>query len=166
MNNYFLLTQNKEIDQGFTLIELLVTVIIVGILAAISMPVLFANIGKARETEASSTLGAVIRAQHAHHFQFGSFAIDMESLLGRTPDSSGYYSYPDPTVATDALVKHQALTNVPWDRTSRNYAGGTYFDATNGIVETTICRASQIGATVEVGDAAADDCTNGGLKLR
>ena len=49
---------------------------------------------------------------------------------------------------------------------SRNYAGGTYFDSTSGIVETTICRASQIGATVEVGNAAADDCTNNGVKLR
>ncbi|MGL4884096.1 MAG: type IV pilin protein, partial [Waterburya sp.] len=53
MFKYLLSKKLQSLNQGFTLIELLVVTIMVGVLAAISLPNLLAQIGKARETEAS-----------------------------------------------------------------------------------------------------------------
>ncbi len=65
---------NKKRNKGFTLIELLVVVIIIGVLAAIALPSLLGQVGKARESEAKSQLGAINRAQQAYFTEYSNFA--------------------------------------------------------------------------------------------
>ena len=164
MFKYLLSKKLKSLERGFTLIELLVVTIIVGILAAVSTPNLIAQIGKARETEASSQLGSVGRSQQAYHFETQVFAPDMDSLSVNVAVTDGYYNFPDPTIANESIVKHQAVANAPYDVSSRNFAVGLYHDSGN--FSMVLCRAVAPTSTVNAPDTPSDSCSNNGIIIR
>ena len=151
-------------QKGFTLIELLVVVIIVGILTAISLPSLISNIGKARETEATSNLGALSRSQQAYHLETQEFASTLNSLDQNISIVSEYYDFPDPSVASATIVKQQAVAVAPWNNASRNYAFGIYHNA--GDFDSVFCRAKGVYETVEAPNITSDPCSNNGVQIR
>ncbi|WP_019508501.1 type IV pilin-like G/H family protein [Pleurocapsa sp. PCC 7319] len=166
MNNVFTAKllqnlNNKKGNKGFTLIELLVVVIIIGVLAAVALPNLLGQVGKARETEAKTTVGAVNRAQQANRIERPTFADSInltlaDNLLGVVVPTSSIYSY---TIAGDAdlgTVTADAGTAAA-DNGVRNYAGAVSYGS--GAFATIVCQTDTVGGTVAApAGATATDC--------
>ena len=70
----------EEKDQGFTLIELLVVTIIIGILAAIAIPVFLNQRKKGWDAQAKADLKNMATAQETHLTDSGSYTSTLSDL--------------------------------------------------------------------------------------
>jgi prepilin-type N-terminal cleavage/methylation domain-containing protein len=151
--------RNKKANKGFTLIELLVVVIIIGVLAAVALPNLLSQVGKARESEGKTTVGSVNRAQQAFHFERQVFAngtdltaADNELGVVVNPEFYGYTV--TGTAGTNAEVE-AAATDATNDGV-RNYAGGIAY--AGGAYSTVVCQSDAVGGAATASGAS---CTAG-----
>jgi prepilin-type N-terminal cleavage/methylation domain-containing protein len=129
-------SQGKK-ARGFTLIELLVVLILLGVLAAISLPSLFGQVAKGRQAEARGALGLINRAQQGYRYEKGTFATLSELSLEAATISLTFYNISE--VGTpDAFGAAYKLNAVPkFDDDIKNYAGAagqTAAGAYTGIV--------------------------------
>lgn len=76
---------------GFTLIEIMVVIVIMGILAAVGVPKLFAAIAKAKASEVHSAAGTYIHAQDA--YLHGNNAIGSWKEIGFSAPVSKVFDY-------------------------------------------------------------------------
>lgn len=67
---------NRLRGGGFTLIELLVVIMIIGILAAVALPLYLRSVEKSRTSEALAFIAEVDSAEQAYLTQFGTYASD------------------------------------------------------------------------------------------
>ena len=75
-------------DAGFTLIELLVVVAIIGILAAIAIPVFLNQRNSARDASVKSDMDSVAKVMETIVTQTGSYPADNAALMAGDPVSS------------------------------------------------------------------------------
>lgn len=71
---------NMKKKSGFTLVELMIVVIIVGILAAVGIPMMSANTVKAKGTEAQAMIGTINTAGKLYTVERGSAPDDIADL--------------------------------------------------------------------------------------
>jgi type IV pilus assembly protein PilA len=145
---------NKE--KGFTLIELLVVVIIIGVLAAVALPNLLAQVGKAREVEGKTGVGTITRSQQTRHFETGDFetvtdanlADVNQNNLSITVDSKYFNFSSTPDSSSSASV---ATTAAAPDATTANANGtraiGSLLTFATGNYQSIMCQTNTVTAT-------------------
>ena len=151
-------------EQGFTLIELLVVVIIIGVLAAVALPNLLGQVGKARETEAKNAVGSINRTQQAFHFEKQRFAPSLSdtdlasnNVLGVVVDSD-YFTFATTTAsATQATQTSAVATPIASARDGvRPYSSAIGFDTASGQYNAVICQTDAITDTTIAATAGTD----------
>jgi prepilin-type N-terminal cleavage/methylation domain-containing protein len=78
--------------KGFTLIELMVVVLIVGILAAVAIPILRGRIDAAKWSEGKAMLGSIATAIRAYHAEKGPSGTAPDAIVGTGATALGFVS--------------------------------------------------------------------------
>ncbi len=79
-------------NKGFTLVELMVVILIVGILAAVAIPLMQGRIDKAKWSEANAAAGTIRTSIRAYAAET-SIATAATNLVGETCDDSTVQGY-------------------------------------------------------------------------
>lgn len=76
--------------KGFTLIELMVVVLIVGILAAVAIPILRGRIDAAKWSEGKAMMGSIATAVRAYAAEKGASGTDPTDIIGTGATELGF----------------------------------------------------------------------------
>lgn len=142
------LRNKKNQDEGFTLIELLVVVIIIGVLAAVALPNLLGQVGKARESELKNAVGTVNRTQQAYHFERQTFTSSIDNLGVKIPQE---YQTAAPTLAATSTNATVITTNTDFAKDgTRAYAGRIEFASATGTYDQAVFQSDAITSALGV----------------
>lgn len=147
-------------SNGFTILELLVVLLVTAVLAALTLPTLISQVGKARESEAKSNLSAIGQAQQTYFFENSTFA-DNYNLLAVNIQSN-YFTFPAPNLLTSNVVKHQADAINAVGSNTRNMSLGVYY--ANLTYSLILCRSINPSSTTEAPDTNLGICSNNGIQ--
>lgn len=113
-------------QKGFSLVELMIVIVIIGVLAAVAVPIYTSNVTKAKMSEANAALGTIRTMLRVYYGEFGE--------------------YPNPIV--DAAVVDPLTT---WNDIKAGELDGKYFfdadftyDSADGISYTIKCAKGDI----------------------
>ena len=95
--------------KGFTLVELMVVVIIVGILAAVAVPLYRANLNRAASSEGVALLGSIRTAQRVYYAEHDTYTASWADLGGNAADlADNKYFQAAPAIASASATTFTA----------------------------------------------------------
>ncbi len=148
----------KKLNRGFTLIELLVVIIIIGILAAISLPSFLNQTAKARQAEAKTYIGSLNHAQQGYYAEKLNFASSIDLLgVGLSSSTSNYAYTINIPVAT--LVTNKATAKLVAIRSYAGVVNLAILSIGDATTRSVLCHADNSGVGV-VGDGSVDVANN------
>ena len=120
----------NALEKGFTLVELMIVIVIVGILSAVALPNFLSQTQRAKGTEATSKLSALLKESHAEYQLTGDATTAVSgistSVTNANSGSIFAYKFATPGAANDTEIRIIA---------EANGSGATNFDASlNGAV--------------------------------
>ncbi|KQX66719.1 hypothetical protein ASD06_05090 [Angustibacter sp. Root456] len=144
----------QEKDSGFTLIELLVVMIIIGILAAIAIPVFLNQRKKAVDTSVKSDLRSIANEMETYYtdnqayYQPATTTAGVSVSIGATSPTSvkvssgNYFTFK--LLKADGTVETTAANATGYCITGQNAKGdkavaGLYYNSQGGGITTTAC---------------------------
>jgi len=110
---------------GFTLIELMVVILIVGILAAIAIPILRSRIDAAKWSEGKSMMGTIATAMRAYAAEKGTGSTPPTAIVG-------------PSVPTTLGFDQQDLTGTYFQYSDFGFTIQNWPSDTDGVLRFTI----------------------------
>jgi prepilin-type N-terminal cleavage/methylation domain-containing protein len=108
----------RKHKQGFTLIELIITMVLIGILVAIGVPIMSGFNEKAMKTEAITAIGTIRTAQRAYFDENDEFAVVQDFSDPNNPLSS----YMPPGSLEGAFFSENCYKTAPVNATTLNSA--------------------------------------------
>jgi type IV pilus assembly protein PilA len=135
----------EEHEGGFTLIELLVVIIIIGILAAIAIPIFLSQRQKGYDAGIKSDLRNAATAEESYltdYNQYTTSQANLTSFEGFKPSSSSDYTNGSQTITIEYLDKNDAKSTTIFDQgyciSATSASGHTFaYDSENGGLGTT-----------------------------
>ncbi|MGK7939646.1 MAG: type IV pilin protein [Crocosphaera sp.] len=142
----------KNSDKGFTLLELMIVIVILGILAAISVPQLLGMVSKARETEITNQIASLVRAENAYYMEHGKFAkINNTQMKNHEHDldvviKNDKYNIRTTLATQYNAVRVKATAIGDYKKTDKNYTAGLHYSA--GFFASVICQTHDPGGDI------------------
>ena len=100
-------------SSGFTLVELMIVVVIVGILSAVALPNFLSQTDKAKATEATTKISALLKEAHAE-YQFDGDVDNVTTAMAgsaTTATDTGNFTYSYPGVTDTTIFNVLATGN-------------------------------------------------------
>jgi prepilin-type N-terminal cleavage/methylation domain-containing protein len=118
--HHFRKSQNQK---GFTMIELMVVVVIVGILAAIAIPLYGKYVKNAKTTEATGRMGEIITAQKAYAMENGLYTTATAGVVDLRDSDKFEYTWAGTDTANDATVTAEGISGTDMEGVTIEISG-------------------------------------------
>ena len=101
------------LEKGFTLVELMIVIVIVGILSAVALPNFLSQTERAKSTEASSKLSALLKEAHAEYQLAGSEASAVADISESitAANNGSIFTYALTGTDSDGYIEGSATAN-------------------------------------------------------